>query len=248
MQPIEGTLAMSSCVASLQEQRRLANEDAKRLTRLLKQSREQHVSSSRKAAKDKARWRAVGLRILAVTPDSTAPLQRYLKMQLSGESQESIDSEYEDIVQRFLGMTPEAICVLAEPIAAETSVELQAALDFAVKSELHSWTALQNVSKGVAPTVATLLNERKRLTSSVVQNAGLPQRKENSRWASYKWLTRWRRHWGMPKGRFAHQDMPTVAEMRAKARAGSSSVNTWSPNGSVFPFSDAPWPAPKTRT
>ena len=73
------------------------------MTRLLKQSREQQVSSSRKAAKDKARWRAAGLRTLAVTPDGAAPLQRYLKMQLSGESQESIDSEYEDIVQRILG-------------------------------------------------------------------------------------------------------------------------------------------------
>ena len=169
---------MSSCVASLQEQRRLANEEAKRLTRLLKQSRAQQVSSSRKAAEDGARRRAVGLRILAVTPDGTAPLQRYLKMQLSGESQESIDSEYEDIVQRFLGMTPEAISVLAEPIAAETPVELQEALDFAVKWELHSWTERQNVSKGVAPTVATLLNERKRLCGSVVQTVGLPQSKE----------------------------------------------------------------------
>ena len=217
---------MSSGVASLQEQRRLAKEEAKRLTRLLKQSREQQVSSSRKAARDKARWRAVGLRILAIMPDGTAPLQRYLTMQLSGESQESIDSEYEDIVQRFLGMTPEAISALAEPIAAEATVELQAAFDFAVKSKLHSWTTLQNVSKGVAPTVATLLNERMRLTSSVVQNAGLPQREERSRSANYKWLSRWRRHWGMPKGRFAHQDMPTVAEMRAKARAGSSIVHT----------------------
>ena len=239
---------MSSSVASLQEHRRRANEDAKRLTRLLKQSREKQLSSSRKAAKDKARWRAVGLRILAVTPDGTAPLQHYLKMQLSGESQESIDSEYEDIVQRFLGVTPEAIGDLAEPIAAETPVELQAALDFAVKWELHSWTALQNVRKGVAPTVATLLNERKRLCGSVVQSVDLPQRKENSRWASYKWLTRWRRHWGMPKGRFGHQDMPTVAEMRAKARAGSSSVNTWSPNGSVFLFFRCSVASPKTRT
>ena len=228
---------MPSSVASLQEQRRVANEDAKRLTRLLKRSREQQASSSRKAAKDKARRRAVGLRILAVTPDGTAPLQRYLTMQLTGESQESIDAEYEDIVRHFLEMTPEAISVLAEPIAAETPVELQEAVDFAVKWELHSWTALQNVSKGVAPTVATLLNERKRLCGSVVQTVGLPQRKENSRSASYKWLTRWRRRWGMPKGRFAHQDKPTVAEMRAKARAGSSSVNTWSPNGSGFFFS-----------
>ena len=49
----------------------------------------------------------------------------------------------------------------------------------------------------------------------------------------------------MPKGRFAHLDKPTVAEMRAKARAGASSVNTWSPNGSGFLFfSGVLWPAP----
>ena len=84
---------MSSGVASLQEQRRLAKEEAKHLARLLKQSREQQVSSSRKAARDRPRWRQLGLRILAIMPDGTAPLQRYLTRLLSGESQESFDSE-----------------------------------------------------------------------------------------------------------------------------------------------------------
>ena len=80
------------------------------MARRLKESRERLVYSSRKAAKDKGRRRAVGLRILAVAPDGTAPLQLYLKIKLSGESQESIDSEFEDIVQGFLGMTSEDIC------------------------------------------------------------------------------------------------------------------------------------------
>ena len=219
---------------------------AKCLTRLLKRSGEQQVSSSHQAAKNRERRRAVGLRILAVASDGTAPLQRFLNMRLSGESQESICSECEDIVQRFLRMTPEAIGALAESNAGKQTEELQAALDMAVKSELHSWTTLQNVSKGVAPTVATLLKERKHLTSSVMQNAGLPQPTEGSRWAGYKWVSSWRRHWGMPKGRFAHQDMPTVGEMRAKAPAGSSFVNTRSPNGPGVGFlSGLPWPALK---
>ena len=224
---------MASGVASLEEQRRLANKEAKRLTRLLRQSRRHQRRSSRQGFKDKKRRRAVGLRILAVLPDGTAPLQRFLEMQLSGEAQERIGSECEDIVQRFLRMTPAAVCALAEPTDGKPTEDLQAALDFAVESALHSWTTLQNVSKGVAPTVATLLGERKRLTRRVVQTAGLPRPTEGSRWACYKWMTRWRRQWGMPKGRFAHQDMPTVAEMRAKARLGSSFVNTQSQKNKV---------------
>ena len=86
------------------------------------------------------------------------------------------------------------------------------------------------------------------MSCSVAQNAGLPQREQRSRWASYKWLTRWRRRWSMPKGWFAHQDMPPVAEMKANARTGSSSINTRSPNRSVSASFDVPWPLEKKTT
>ena len=59
-------------------------------------------------------------------------------MQLSGELQDSIDFEYEDIVQRFRKMTCEDLCSLAEPIAAETVTALLEAANFAVKLGLHS--------------------------------------------------------------------------------------------------------------
>ena len=129
---------MSSDVAALQEQRRLVQEVSKRLTCLLIESREQQRYWSRKAADDKAWRRGVGLRILAITPDGTAALQQYLQMQLSGDLQDSIDLEYEDIVQRFRKMTCEDLCSLAEPIAAETVTALLGAANFAVKLRLRS--------------------------------------------------------------------------------------------------------------
>ena len=70
------TSAMSSDVAALQEQRRLVQEESKRLTCLLIESREQQRYWSRKAAEDKAWRRGVGLCILAITPDDTAALQQ----------------------------------------------------------------------------------------------------------------------------------------------------------------------------
>ena len=143
---------MSTDIASLQEQRQKAKEESQRLVRSLKRKRRELVCLTRRSKEDKARRRGVGLRILAIAPDSTVSLQQFLKTELSAESQECIDLEHEDIVAEFLAISFEAVSALVEPIAAEATTELQAAVDFAVKSELHSWTSLQNLSKGVLPT------------------------------------------------------------------------------------------------
>ena len=48
----------------------------------------------------------------------------------------------------------------------------------------------------------------------------------------------------MPKGRFSHKDMPTVADMRAKARIGSRHFETcpqnWSAARTTSPIAAAP--------
>ena len=41
-------------------------------------------------------------------------------------------------------------------------------------------------------------------------------RRSGSRWASYKWISRWRKKWRMPKAKIQDRDSPTPSEMREK--------------------------------
>ena len=64
----------------------------------------------------------------------------------------------------FLQMSPEATLGPAEPIAAEAQAHLRAAIDFALKWELCASTSLQNRSKGLAPSVASLVQKKRTLS------------------------------------------------------------------------------------
>ena len=167
-------------------------------------------------SKKNARRRRIGLAILASTADGTAMLKEYLRAELVSEPEERIENEGEEIVQEFLQMDPDAVVTLTEPTDAESRSDLQVALDFAVKWDLREWTSLQNRSKGVAPSVAILLERKRKLSSDLHASVGMAPTKETGRRARYKWLQAWRQRWKMPKGSFKHQDMPSVVDMRRK--------------------------------
>ena len=114
--------------------------------------------------------REVGLRILAIAPDGITALKRFLKTEHHAEPEEQTDAAYELIVQEFLERSLEEIVALAEPIAADAKAYFEAAQDIVVKSELFSWTSSQNITKGVAPSVATLLEKKQKFRSSIAQN------------------------------------------------------------------------------
>ena len=79
------------------EQRQQLREESKRLTRLLKQSRQQLAVETRREELAKDRRRRVGLRILAIASDALTFLKSYLKSELSTVSELVADSEYEEI-------------------------------------------------------------------------------------------------------------------------------------------------------
>ena len=67
----------------------------------------------------------------------------------------------------FVQMRPEAILALTERIAALGQAYLRAAIEFAGKWELHARTSLHIRTKGVAPSVATLLEKKRKLSFGV---------------------------------------------------------------------------------
>ena len=211
---------MTTDIRLLQQQKSSAKAEASHFARLLKNARARQCYEMRREEERTARRRRVGLAILASRPEGTAVLKGFLRAELVAEPEERADTEYEDIVEVFLQMSPEAILGLTEPIAAEAQADLRAAIDFALKWELRAWTSLQNRSKGVAPSVASLLQKKRKLSCDLRRSVGMAPKAEGGVQARYKWLSAWRRSWKMPKGCFRHLDMPSVVDMREKVRTG----------------------------
>ena len=82
--------------------------------------------------------------------------------------------------------------------------------------ELHSWACRQNVEKGLAPSVGALIRQRDGKGEEAKGVLSSEPRRSRSRWASYKWISRWRKKWRMPKAKIQDRDSPTPSEMREK--------------------------------
>ena len=126
------------------------------MTRVL-QSRQQLAVLTRMEELAKNRTRRVGLRILAIATDATTFLKSYLKSELSKESELVADSEYEEISKEFLILSLAAVNALTEHMDATIWPDLQQAIDWTIKSELHAWTSFQNLVKGIAPTAGAMI-------------------------------------------------------------------------------------------
>ena len=126
------------------------------MTRVL-QSRQQLAVLTRMEELAKNRRRRVGLRTLATATDATTFLKSYLKSELSKESELVADSEYEEISKEFLILSLAAVNALTEHMDATIWPDLQQAIDWTIKSELHAWTSFQNLAKGIAPTAGAMI-------------------------------------------------------------------------------------------
>ena len=92
------------------------------------------------------------MRILAIAADATTFLKSYLQSELSTVSDFVADWEYEEISKEFLALCPAVVNALTDHMDASRCPDLQQAIDWTIKSELHAWTSFQNLAKGIAPT------------------------------------------------------------------------------------------------
>ena len=238
---------MASTLDNLNRQRQQLREESKRLTRLLKQSRQQLAVETRREELAKDRRRRVGLRILAIASDALTFLKSYLKSELSTVSELVADSEYEEISKEFLALSPGAVNALTDDMDDTRCADLQQAIDWTIKSELHAWTSFQNLAKGIAPTAGMMIRQKQELQSRVMQPLEMTNKRSTQRSATYKWLSSWRRKWAMPSGRFGHRDTPSVEVMRAKVSIGLGLDFEKEIISSRCRFSPPPGPGPEVR-
>ena len=105
---------------------------------------------------------------------------------------------------------------MLEPTAHSDKVLLEKAKADIAKFELHSWVCRQNVERGLAPTVGALIQQWDGKGAKVEGVVSYEPSRSRSRWASYKWISRWRKKWRMPKAKIQDRDSPTPSEMREK--------------------------------
>ena len=117
-------------------------------------------------------------------------------------------------------MSLAVVDALTDHMGVARGPELQQAIDWTIKSELHAWTSFQNLAKGIAPTAGMMIRQKQELQSRVMQPLEMTNKRSTQRSATYKWLSSWRRKWAMPSGRFGHRDTPSVEVMRAKVSIG----------------------------
>ena len=182
-------LVMVSTLDDLNRQRNQAGEESKRLTRLLQESRKQLASVIRREGHAKNRRRRIGLRILAIASDALTFLKSYLRSELSSASELVADAEYEEISREFLALSPAEVNELTDPMGASRCADLQEAIDWTIKSELHAWTSFQNLAKGIAPTAGVMIRRRQELQSRVMEPLGMTYKRSTRCSATYKRLS-----------------------------------------------------------
>ena len=124
-----------------------------------------------------------------------------------------------DIVDEFISLDIDTIVRMVEAIAHRDQGLLQEATAASIQCDLHLWVCEQNIRKGLAPTVGALLRQRHRLSEKVGESiSDEPIAASKGRSASYKWISRWRKNWKLPKGKIQDRDAPTPSEMTEKVR------------------------------
>ena len=211
--------AMPSVVKVLEAQLREAKAEARLVAAKLRAQKRSEKGRKQREDARSLRLKQVGFRILALAKDEQKALDKWLAFKLPALQPDERHRLMTDIVDEFISLDIDTIVHALEPIAHGDNGLLQEAKAAIARCDLHLWVCEQNIQKGLAPTVGALLRQRSRLIEKVGEFiSDAPIAASKGRWASYTWISRWRKNWKLPKGKIHDRDTPTPSEMREKVR------------------------------
>ena len=210
--------AMFSDVKVLEAQLREAKAEARLVSAKLRAHMKSEKCCKQREQATSLRQRQVGFRILALAKDEQKALDKWLSLKLPALQPHERYLLMTDIVDEFISLDIDTIVHMLEPIAQKDKRLLKEAKAAITQCDLHSWLCEQNIQKGLAPTVGALLRQRHRLNEKMEESTAEPIAGSKGRWASYKWISRWRMNWKLPKGQIHDRDTPTPSEMTEKVR------------------------------
>ena len=210
---------MSSAVKVLEVQLREAKAESRLVSAKLRAQKKSEKCRKQREEARSLRLRQVGFRILALAKDEQKALEKWLSFKLPALQPDERYRLMNDMVDEFISLDIDTIIHMVEPIAHRDKGLLQEAKAAITQCDLHLWVCEQNIQKGLAPTVGALLQQRHRLSERVGESmSDEPIAASKGRWASYKWISRWRKNWKLPKGKIQDRDAPTPSEMTEKVR------------------------------
>ena len=196
---------------------REAKAQARLVNERLRAQRKAASSCLRREEAKRFHVRQVGWRIVAlVKHDEEKVLDKWLSVKLpllQGDERCNLLSE---LLDEFAALEIDKIVRMLEPTAHSDRALLEEAKAEIARYELHSWVCQQNVEKGLAPTVGAIIQQRGGTGEKVEGVVSDGPGRSRGRWASYKWISRWRKEWKMPKAKIHGRDTPTPSDMREK--------------------------------
>jgi hypothetical protein len=159
----------------------------------------------------------MALVVLALTMPDVTCLKEYLdQKRCLTRGQEEEESRLNRTVDRLLAMPDDDIVTLLEPTDELGAARLRRATGFVSDFGMHQWVVSMNGARGVAPRVSSAIHRRCELLRQIGRTAPATP-PSLSRAASYKWCAKWRRRWGIGKGRAQPRDIldPAVAKRKA---------------------------------
>ena len=112
-----------------------------------------------------------------------------LRSELSSASELVADSEHQEFSREFLALSPAEVNELTDPMGASRCADLQEAIGWIIKSELHAWTSFQNLAKGIALTGGAMVRSRQESQSRVMEPLGMTYKRSTRCSATYKRLS-----------------------------------------------------------
>ena len=192
---------------------------ARQVNEKLRAHRKSAKSRQQREEAKRIHLKQVGWRIIALAHhEEEKALDKWLSVKLPTLQAGERYNLLTEMVDEFTTLDVDNIMGMLEPIAHSDQVLLEEAKAEVAKCELHSWVCQQNIEKGLAPTVGALIQQRLRVEGRAESVLTDKLSTRRGRWASYKWVSRWRKKWSMPKAKIQNRDAPTPSEMREKVR------------------------------
>ena len=169
----------------------------------------------------KSRLIQVGLRIVLIATHALLAVDRWIQMKMPATDDAERHELRDAILEQFNAMTVTDINAMLEPLAKQDIGFLKEARAETATYDLHKWVCDLNTKKGVAPSVSAIIKQKLRGEPLGANEPGEHSQSSRSRWAEYKWISRWTRKWKMPKGVIHDRDTLSREELRDKVRAHS---------------------------
>ena len=207
-------MSVSTAVSNLREKLHALDDNKEKVRQTLQRSaRSQRVGQSQKCTAFQKRCARVLMVLQAGEP--TAAI-RFLTLTTRAEATSTVRKDAAELRTWWLSCTVDArnLLITEESLTQYGQAALNRARKFLVESDLEAWVDTMNVTKGITPHSAVVLEKSHKLC--IEHHVPLNGRKRKKH--AFQWLRRWRRKWAVHVSTLPPNEMLPVSQLQEKAQ------------------------------